>query len=89
MTTATAQSRYTPSHTQMGLPVVLGVSAVVLAAGLVLFGWALDIEGVKSVVPSLPRMMPNTALGLLPAAASLWLLRVERPNYPPKSRASK
>jgi hypothetical protein len=55
-------------------------AAVALGAGLVLLAWALDIEGAMNILPALPKMMPNTALGLLLAAASLWLLRVERPQ---------
>ncbi len=55
-------------------------AAVILGASLVLYGWALDIEGVKSIIPGLPRIMPNTALGLLVAAVSIWLMRVEHPQ---------
>jgi signal transduction histidine kinase/CheY-like chemotaxis protein len=47
---------------------------VVLVGGLALVGWQLDVETLKSVLPGRVAMNPLTALGLLLAAGSLWLL---------------
>ena len=44
---------------------------VVLEAGLVLIGWWLDVEALKSMLPRRVAMNPLTALGFLLAAASL------------------
>jgi signal transduction histidine kinase len=47
----------------------------VAATGLVvLAGWALDLPVLTRLAPGLPRMAPNTAVGLLAAGAGLWLL---------------
>jgi PAS domain S-box-containing protein len=46
----------------------------------VLLGWWLGIEWLKSVLPGLVTMKANTAVGLVLASASLWLLRTERPS---------
>lgn len=49
-------------------------SVIVIATGsAVLTGWALNIERLKDILPSLPSMMVNTAIGLLMAGASLLL----------------
>ena len=48
-----------------------------LAGILVLVGWWRDVATLKSVLPGLPRMVPNTALGLTLAGIALWLLRRE------------
>jgi two-component system, sensor histidine kinase and response regulator len=48
---------------------------VVLVSLLVLVGWALDIEALKTVLPGLKAMNPGgTAVGFLLASAALWLL---------------
>ncbi len=47
--------------------------AVILTGGLVLIGWALGIAALQSLLPGLPKMTANTALGLGLAGASLWL----------------
>src|ERR1700731_2826561 len=52
-------------------------ASAITAAGvgcLVLFGWAFHIEYLKSVLPGLATMKPNTALGLAFSGTSLWLL---------------
>src|SRR6202045_24280 len=51
-------------------------SAITAAAVgcLVLFGWAFHIEHLKSILPGLGTMKPNTALGLAFSGTSLWLL---------------
>jgi diguanylate cyclase (GGDEF)-like protein/PAS domain S-box-containing protein len=43
-----------------------------LIACLVIFGWVLNISILKSLLPGLPEMKPNTALALLLAAVSLY-----------------
>src|SRR5882672_9941443 len=49
------------------------------AAGcLVLVGWLLDIQPLKTVLPGLPSMVPNTALGLAFAGISLVLQTAQR-----------
>ena len=49
--------------------------AVILVSCLVLVGWALDVETLKTVFPGMVAMNPGgTAVGFLLAGASLWLL---------------
>src|SRR5258708_4618704 len=48
-----------------------------LMAALVLVGWAFNDDPLESLVPGVTTMKPLTALGLLLAAAALWLLRNE------------
>lgn len=46
-----------------------------VVGGAVLIGWMLDIAPLKSVLPGLVTMKPNTALALLLSGVSLWLSR--------------
>lgn len=53
-----------------------GLALVLVAAGLlVLVGWFFDIPTLKSVLPGLGTMKPNTAMGLLLIGGSLFLAR--------------
>ena len=47
--------------------------AVSLAGLAVLVGWLFDVATLKSLVPGLATMKPNTALGFLLGGAGLWL----------------
>jgi len=47
--------------------------AVVAISCVVLFGWAFQIEILKSVLPGMVTMKANTAVGLALSAISLWL----------------
>lgn len=58
-----------------------GAAALVaLAGGVVLFGWGLDIDALKRVVPGLVTMKANTAASLLFAGAALFLLNERSSN---------
>jgi PAS domain S-box-containing protein len=46
----------------------------VVVGAVVLAGWGLRLPLLTSVVPSLPAMMPNTAVALVLAGVALWLL---------------
>lgn len=54
--------------------------AVVVVGGAVLIGWMLDIAMLKSVLPGLVTMKPNTALALVLSGVSLWLSRTAEPG---------
>jgi signal transduction histidine kinase len=63
-------------------PVAVGVSTAAVG-GLVLVGWWLGVDALKSVTPGLPWMAPNTAVGLIASGLALGLLRttpVSRPR---------
>src|SRR5919202_7085578 len=63
--------------------VARGAAAVAaLGASLSLVGWAFDVPALRSVLPGLPSMAPNTAVGLLLAAGALWLLCVSAGGAP-------
>lgn len=51
----------------------------VLTGLAALAGWVFDVEYLKSVLPGLMSMKPNTALAFVLAGAALWLLRA-RPS---------
>lgn len=54
-------------------------AAVVTALGcLVIAGWLFNIDGIKSVVPTLATMKFNTALAFALAGIGLWNLRTQR-----------
>lgn len=50
---------------------------VALIALVVLVGWSLNIAALKSVLPNLISMKPNTAICFFLIGACLWLLRIE------------
>jgi len=60
-----------------GLHTVPGAAAATLMVGgsLVLMGWTFDIDPVKHVLPGLPTMKANTAVGFLLMGIALWCSR--------------
>src|SRR5688572_10448936 len=42
-------------------------------ACLVLVGWTLDLIALRSILPSQPQMVPNTALTFVLASVALWM----------------
>ncbi|MDL2337478.1 MAG: hypothetical protein QFE16_06525 [Pseudomonadota bacterium] len=68
------QRRATPNHPLDLDPVARACAQAVLLVGLlVLAGWALKIEALKSVLPGLATMKVNTALGFVLAGIALAL----------------
>jgi PAS domain S-box-containing protein len=55
--------------------------AVILLSALVLVGWALDVEALKSAFPGMAAMNPVSAVCFLLAAAALWLLVDGKVNW--------
>src|SRR6266404_9613260 len=49
---------------------------VILMGALALLGWSLKLPVLQSIYPGLPRMVPNTAISLVLAGLSLWMLRI-------------
>ena len=62
--------------------------AVMCAGGLALAGWLFGVEALRSIVPGWTSMKANTAVGLILAGLSLWLLRQDPPN-PARRRAGR
>src|SRR5437868_6228026 len=73
-----------PLHSRListlGLVPVAASLIALLLAGLSLTGWLFDLTSVRSVFSGWPSMVPNTALGLIIASGSLWLLREAQPS---------
>lgn len=51
---------------------------IMLVGGLVLAGWTFEIPALKSILPELPSMKANTALGFVVMGLAFWLL--PKPN---------
>jgi len=64
------------SRLQRCVPVAASFACFV--GGLVLVGWALDITTLKSLLPAWVAMKANTAVCIVLAGSSLWLLRTEQ-----------
>jgi hypothetical protein len=62
-----------------GIPLAVGAVAI-LVGSLVLVGWALDIEVLKRIIPSLNAMNPATAVVFALGGLSLLLLRDAQGN---------
>ncbi len=76
----TAEAAATDDESVHGNRIITIASAIVLAAGVVcLSGWITDVEALRSIVPGWNVMLPNTAVTFMACAATLWLLRSERP----------
>jgi cytochrome bd-type quinol oxidase subunit 2 len=52
----------------------LAAVLVVTVGAMVLAGWALQLPVLTTMLPSLPAMMPNTAVAFSAAGVALWLL---------------
>src|SRR6266498_2912758 len=62
--------------------------AVFLLGAVALTGWTFDLSVLKSGLPGLPIMVPNTAAGFVLAGFSLWLL-ARTPAHPLKTGLAK
>ncbi|KQP15670.1 response regulator [Pseudorhodoferax sp. Leaf267] len=65
----------------------LACALTALLGIVVLFGWALDLPALRSVIPGAVEMKANTAIGLLTSAAALWIMAV-RPSPPLRAAAT-
>jgi two-component system, cell cycle sensor histidine kinase and response regulator CckA len=88
--TVAASGQPDPLRVRMGhqkswihlLPTTAAVVAIVVGI-LVLLGWGLDIEVLRTFIPGMSNaMVPSTALCFVLAGASLWLLRDEEGHRP-------
>lgn len=59
----------------VGAVPIIASFAVIAIGGSVFIGWWLDIRLLTSLSPNWPKMVPNTALGLIGSGVALWLLR--------------
>ena len=68
-----------PYEAPQRAPTIVTIAAAVvgLIAAIVLIGWSLDIQVLKSVLPNLATMRGNTAFGLGFSAGALWLSRTK------------
>lgn len=66
-----------PSITLPKFPILICSSFTAVLAISVLTGWAFDIDVLKSIVPGLPMMKPNTAVAFLLIGITLFVLRNE------------
>lgn len=53
-----------------------------VGATVLVGGWGLGVEGLKTILPGLVAMKANTALGLLLCGGALWWLRRDSPSRP-------
>src|SRR6266481_3654286 len=74
----TVPEEHIPQNGQFQLipPAVSGLGICVSC--LVLAGWAFNISTLRSVIPSQPQMVPNTAITFILASVSLWVLWREK-----------
>ncbi|HKA19899.1 MAG TPA: ATP-binding protein [Blastocatellia bacterium] len=63
----------TPGTASVRMPEIISIS-VALIACLVLIGWLIGNPILTRVVPALPSMHPDTAVGLILGSTSLWFL---------------
>ena len=61
-------------------------AVIMLAGGLVLLGWALDIRGLIQLLPVMVSMNPVTALSFMLAGLSLWCFRGGTNHVPVERR---
>ena len=64
-----------------------GAVLVVCVGVAVAFGWFMNIQALKSVLPGLATMKINTAFLFILAGASLWLLHISAPGSNPRYAA--
>ena len=56
--------------------------ATAAIGGCVLLGWTFGVDLMKSLLPGLIVMIPNTALGMMLGGAAVWLRRSAPPRHP-------